>query len=319
VQIIPGPIAQKLSGKKVTVGSLIWADKPRKVRTPLLVTDTNVFSEEVEVGENPTFFSYDADIDAGNSRLSIVLSPIRSSDEDFQVYYDEIIMVEGKRPHKTSPIFDDSSGLRGQWGQRAFTNLLRNGSAEKAWPWISNWADQLFSENFPGRFSLILAFLIDRGSASNYYKIATQVLYQSFWAGFGWGNVKLIGSHSFQILGLFTLFGVLGAIVSLIRNRKNLPWSVIVFLGTATFLICGTALIRGTSSIIDGRYIFPVARYLYPAIIPLMMILNTGWLEVSYWSDKIVNIPSKFKKFLFGFFFLSLNILGIITIVHFYY
>jgi hypothetical protein len=64
----------------------------------------------------------------------------------------------------------------------SFVNLLRNGSAEHAWPWIRNWVDRIVTGFFPGRPSLMLSVLLDPGAAKQYYQ-ATAIKVAQTWPG----------------------------------------------------------------------------------------------------------------------------------------
>ena len=319
IQIIPASIEENLRGKPVTLGAWIWASKPVKVRTPILVTQTQTILQEVEVGVQPSFFSFSTKIRPDNSKLNIILSPVKGAvKEAFSVYYDGVVMVEGKRPPDKQPDFDNADGERGRWGKFSFVNVLRNGSAEDAWPWLRDWADRFISKLFPGRASLILAFLLDRAAAKSYYLSTFIRISQSFWARFGWGHVPILGEYSYPVLGFLTLVGLVGALLSMGRHRKQLQWDLIFFFGVSLLFIWGLTIMRGSGSILDGRYLIPVARYAYPAIIPTMLILNLGWLELFYWIKRFIKIPSTVGFALFLLLFLGLDALSLLTIVKFY-
>jgi hypothetical protein len=320
IQIIPTPIEENLRGKPVTLGAWIWASKPGKVRTPILVTQTQTIAQEVEVDVQPSFFSFSTKIRPDNTKLNVILSPVKSAvKEGSSVYYDGIVLVEGKRPPNKQPDFDDPDGRRGRWGKASFVNVLRNSSAEDAWPWLRNWADRFISELFPGRASLILALLLDWPAAKSYYLSTFIRISQSFWARFGWGHVPLLLSRfSYPVLGFITLAGLVGGVRAFWRHRKQLPADYIFFFGVSLVFIWGSTIMRGSSSILDGPYLIPVARYAYPVIIPTMLVLDLGWLELFYWLKRILKIPSVVAYAIFLTLFLGLGALSLLTIVKFY-
>ncbi len=111
------------------------------------------------------------------------------------------------------------------------------------------------------------------------------MLFHTFWARFGWAQVTLVGYRPYSILGLFTLLGFAGAVVAFWRSRKQIRWELLIFLGLAFVSLWGAALLRGVTSYINGGYFIPVARYAFPVIIPSMLILNIGWLEIMRWIE----------------------------------
>ena len=319
IQIIPATIEGNLRGKPVTLGAWIWASRPSKVQTPILVDQNQSIFREVEVGTLPAFFSFSTKISPGSSKLNILLSPVKGAvKEAFTVYYDGIVLVEGKRPRDKHPDFDDSDGERGRWGKSSFVNVVRNGSAENAWPWIRNWADRFIGRFFPGRPSIILSILLDPAAAKSYYQSTLIRVAQSFWARFGWGHVPLLGIYSYPVLGLLTLAGLVGAINAIVRHRKLLQWDLIFFFGVSLLFIWGSTIMRGSGSIVEGPYLIPVARYAYPAIIPTMLLLNLGWLELFYRINRIIKIPSAVGSAIFLILFLGLDVLSLLSIVKFY-
>jgi hypothetical protein len=254
------------------------------------------------------------------TQINVGLAPsIRDDGEDITVYYDGIVFVEGNHPAGSLPKYNDPRALEGTWGEGSFVNILRNGSAEASWPSMNNWLDNLLTENFPGRPSLYLAFLVDIKPAISYYQLAIERLSESFWAGFGWGHVPMRGAWTYRILKLVSLAGLIGAVLAFYRKRKDFPVDSIIFLGLSLFLIWATAFLRGTNTIVDGRYFIPVARYAYPAIIPTMMLLCAGWLEISSKVRRVIKAPEYLTAIMFFAFFLALDILGIFTIFNFYF
>jgi hypothetical protein len=83
-------------------------------------------------------------------------------------------------------------------------------------------------------------------------------------------------------------------------------------------IIWGSALLRGVTSVIGGSYFFPVARYAYPAIIPTMLILNIGWLEITRWIEKFGKVKQKYQLWVLVAVFILLDILSVYSIYKFY-
>jgi hypothetical protein len=151
-----------------------------------------------------------------------------------------------------------------------------------------------------------------------YYTSAIKMLMHTFWARFGWAQVTLVGYRPYTFLGVFTLLGMVGAIAAFWNNRKHIRWELFVFLGLAVVSLWGAALLRGVSSYIDGGYFIPVARYAYPAIIPTMLVLILGWLEIMRWIERYLHVPQRYQRWVLISFFLVLNITSVYSIWTFY-
>jgi hypothetical protein len=318
-QLIPA-ISNQFENSAITIGAWIWADQPSMVQTPILRVAGRSVVKQVDVIEKPKFFSVSETIESNASQLNVTLSPvINPVDESLSVYYDGIVVVEGSWPEDTPPIFNDSTGREGVWGGDEFINLVRNPSAEIAGLQVRGWFETIITSRFPGNPTLILGLLFDPTPITSYYVTTIKSLFQTFWARFGWAHVVLKGFHPYTILGIFTLAGLIGALAAFWRKRKEIRWDVFLFLGIALSVIWGSAFLRGLPSILGGSYFIPVARYAYPAIIPTMLILNIGWLEVIRWIEKYLRIPQKVLLGILIGCFILLDILSVYNIYQFYY
>jgi hypothetical protein len=273
----------------------------------------------VEVDEEPRFFSVSEKIGSNASQLTVSLSPVDNLvDESLTVYYDGIVVVDGSWPGDTPPIFNDPTGREGVWGGEQFLNLVRNPSAEIAGPQVQGWVETVVGNRFPGNPALIFGLLLDPSPITSYYTATIKSIFQTFWARFGWAHVVLRGFHPYSILGIFTLIGLIGALAAFWRKRREIRWDVFLFLGLAMIGIWGAAFLRGLSSVLEGRDLIPVARYAYPVIIPTMLILNTGWLEVIRWIEKYLKISQKFLRGMLILCFILLDILSVYSIYQYY-
>lgn len=319
VQLLPEDKQENLLDQPITIGAWIWASEPSKVRTPILVTEKRTYSKLVSVDSEPKYYSFTINLVQSNFPLSIVLAPkAYPVNNEIVVYYDGVVLATGNHSSQAEPQFSDSWARSGIWGGERFENVIRNGSAESPWPWIHNWADRLLTRNFPGRPSLFLTSILDFRVVFSYYLNSLTRLFQTFWGQFGWGHVPLFIPYSYRVLAVFTLMGLIGGIFSLIKNRHQIHWDMIFFLGISLFLIWVSALMRGTGTLIDGRTFLPVARYTYPAIIPTMLILNIGWLSLIHEIGKSFKVPKSILISMLIGFFLLVDVVGIMSIVKYY-
>jgi len=77
-------------------------------------------------------------------------------------------------------------------------------------------------------------------------------------------------------------------------------------------------LLRGVGSLI-GTVFIPSARYAYPVIIPTMLLLDGGWLELARLGMTYLRIPGRVFIGIFVLFFIGLDLLSIASIIRFYY
>lgn len=319
-QIVPAEIKNDLIGKSVTLGAWIWASEAIPVKMLALTTDQETYSQVVDVGKEPAFFSFHTTVLAPTDHLNLVLAPfIAGVDHRIDVYFDGLVMVAGNFDENHLPIFDDPQALEGHWNGVKFRNLVRNASAESAWPWLRTWADRLLVENFPGRPSLFLSTTLDFRTVEFYFLSSFIRLFQTFWAYFGWGHVALLLPYAYRILFLITLTGMIGALVWVIRDRKRLNWNLLVFLGIVLIAVWSLAFMRGTGTLVDSRTQIPVARYAYPAIFPTMLVLNAGWLEIFRRLQARFRLPEFLLPVGFFAFFIALDVISILTILRYYW
>jgi hypothetical protein len=300
------------------VGAWIWADRPAAVETPILhITNRKVF-RQVDVDQEPQFFTFTETVGAQSRPYKVSLSPVPHPGEDqLNVYYDGLVVLEGDWVGDI-PQFNGASGSTGIWGGRNFTNLIRNPSSEYSGFTLRAWiADALLSV-IPGNPALTIGLLQDPTPLVPYYTSAIKMLFHTFWARFGWAQVTLVGFRPYTFLGLFTLVGIGGAVVAFWRNRMQIRWELLIFLGLALIALWSAALLRGVTSYIGGGYFIPVARYAYPAVIPTMLVLNIGWLEIMRWIDHYLSIPQRFQLWVLVSLFIVLDVLSIYSISRFF-
>jgi hypothetical protein len=127
-----------------------------------------------------------------------------------------------------------------------------------------------------------------------------------------------VGYRPYLILGLFSLAGISGSVVAFLRHRKQIRWDQFFFLGLAVIVLWGSALLRGVTSFMDGGYFFPVARYAYPVIIPTMLVLNIGWLEIIHWIEHYFHVRQKYQLWVLISLFAILDFVSIYSIRIFY-
>jgi hypothetical protein len=319
VQVLPPSSVDLLRGKRVTLGAWIWASQTHTVRTPMLDDGSQRSFEEVTVGLIPTYFSITTTLSEDAGSIKVILSPAaKEIDKATSVYYDGIVLVKGDIPLASKSCSFSSDGRMISWRGQEYTNFIRNPSAERAWPWIRGWVDHRLSEIFPGLPSQIFGTLLDWKSSTWYFRAAFRQLFQTFWAKFGWAHVPLMGHKPYRALGISTLVGLIGVVIGLWRSWRSVSWEILLFFTSALIVVWGFALMRGSLSVFGGNVLIPSARYAYPVIIPTMLILTFGWVEILKMVRNWFNLPLYVQYFVYFGLWLTLDLISIISIVKFY-
>ncbi|MBE3039175.1 MAG: DUF2142 domain-containing protein [Chloroflexi bacterium] len=327
LQPLPPETVRDLRNAPVTFGAWIWSSQPMRAQMPGLSCDCGgqlqVFTREIQVGTEPRFYMLTATLPANARYVWVALTPPADMEEvQGTVFYDGLVLVKGERLAHDPPRFEDANGERGVWGEQPFANLLRNSSAEQAGPGVQSWANEIGTKILPAwppSFpSDILVSLLDwKGAGWYYWESGTNML-RTFWAKFGWGHVPLAGSKPYRVLAVVTLLGMAGAGWATWRRRHALPWEVLLLLGLALLGIWVPAILRGIGSLFGWAFI-PSARYAYSVIIPTLLVLNVGWLEILRLLGRWLRMAPKVQIAAYLLFFVALDALSILTITRFYY
>jgi hypothetical protein len=179
---------------------------------------------------------------------------------------------------------------------------------------------------FPDKQLSILAFqfhkllslsIFDIKGIGWYYQLVLQRIYQTFWYKFGWAQVPLIGPYLYWIFALISFTGVAGSLLAVWHYRGRIPWSLLLFLGLDLLGTIWITMLRGVGSWFN-RLLLPAARYTYPAIIPLAIILCAGWFFLFNRYIHRIWIPRSvfFVSFLVGM--ITYDILSILSIITYY-
>ncbi len=277
--------SEALTGRPVTLGLWMWASQPVQARLPG-VGGTRWNRPPVELTQEPTFYAFTAEVVPNAKSVHVYLQPWVEQELNgpVTVYYDGLVLVEGKWPADQPPRFDGPDGRTGTWGGQPFVNLLRNPSGEEGWPLVRPWVvrtmRKLISPIPLGPFEMI-SLILDWERTGWIYRVTARRLLQTFWAVFGWGGV-LIAPWWYRVLTWATVLGLVGALARAVRLARE-PWApgvkwALAFLGAAGLLVWGMVFMRPLPTILPWNpLLIPVARYAYPAIVPSALALVAGW------------------------------------------
>lgn len=284
-QPIPSETVQSLRGKYVSFGVWMWSDKKVTIRTPLVSTNSEQKYKTVNLTKEPVFVSFVVFVPGNTSRMWITIEPMKYGQKlNSRIYYDGFVLAEGRRPRNKAPVFNDDYGASGIWGREPFVNSIRNSSFEVPGLRVRSQIDKILASYIPDNMlpTTILNSLLDVEIAKVFYRFVAIRLFKTFWATFSWGHVGLVGNWGYPLIGLFTLFSGLGFAVFLIKERSNMDWDVFILFIVIILLVGFGALTRGAVFLGEPKLYFPVGRYIYPAIVPVVILLSIGWIAFSY-------------------------------------
>lgn len=214
-----------LRGEPVTLGAWIWASAPIEVNFPILLKDNITITIPVQVGTEPAYFTNSAYIGKNIQKVGLLLSPFTGPvEQPVEVYIDGLVLAQGGYT-QGEPQFATDKGTTGFWGDMVFRNMLRNPSAEAAWPRLRGWTENLAHQYLQGNPYLALSALLDYRLAGWYYRATFKNLLNTFWAQFGWGHVTLVAInqlHPYRLMAGITLIGLAGLVLAASRRFRSM-------------------------------------------------------------------------------------------------
>jgi len=313
-----------ISGNQVTIGAWMWADRPTEAYLPRIMFINSkgqrwVEAKLVNITQQPTFYAYKVRLPIDISRAYIAIKPFKNIDQVGIINISNPVVVAGVYDPKTSPQFNDQTARQGNWAGKPFTNLVRNAGTINSWPKFRDYvymiADAIDYRLAEGIGHVI--YTLDFKGTSWYSTSTLSVIFRSFWAKFGWGEITLMGAKPYRPFYIAMVIMVVGCILGV---KKKSSWSglqIALWLGINIILSLGYAWFTGISmdSYIDRAYI-PVARFIFPSILAILSFFTFGW---SFW---MTLIHSKYRWIGYAIYvvlFLALDVLSVMTVYAYYW
>jgi hypothetical protein len=291
-----GAQVQSAAGQTITIGGWLWADQPAMYaatgvifKTPDMVWAQSS-TRPIQVSTTPTFVAWTFEVPQQTFLLQYLLAagaPAGSS-APANLYLDGALIVVGSYPTDQAPSFDDELAVSGAWGGRSFTNLLRNGSAERGWPRLRPWVDRALVSYIHRSPSQSVAALFDiRRIAGAFLPYMVQPAADTFVDSFAWSNIKL-GDPLWRYLSRYlAVLALIGCLRWLIVRRFKIAGAVgpaLLFLALVGLLAWLNTIFRPLP-LLGEMYVVPVARYTFPAIIVTALAIAGGWWAL--WPQKL--------------------------------
>jgi hypothetical protein len=283
VQELDRSTGQSLPGHTVTLGAWLKAQDSNTAVDLRLDMGAAQVLHRIEATTEWQFYAFTTTVEANAAGLAATIRIPGRAELAQQVYLDGLVLVEGEMLLNEPPQFDTTQALQGQWGAQPIVNLLKNGSAEKAWPGPRTWLGDLSLYRQP--VATVFHSLWDWPRTAWVYGPALRILLQSFWGGFGWNHLQLPAAY-IGLLGVVTLAGIAGGGIGFRRwvkaGRRSTPGlgHALAVMGVALLVAWGGAVLRIHPVFITGHVFWPVARYASTAIAPTAMLLCLGWAEI---------------------------------------
>jgi hypothetical protein len=314
----------EILGAQVTIGAWMWADQPMEAFPPqFMFINTKgqkwITAKPVTLTQQPTFYAYKVRLPVELGRAYIVLKPFVNNQTIGRVYYSKPILLTGIYDLSKVPQFSDINASRGNWAGKPFQNLVRNAGSVQAWPKfrdyvyiLANAIDYRLAEGIGH-----VIYSLDYQGTAWYTSTTLSVIFQSFWAKFGWGEITLMGSKPYRTFYIAMVFMIVGCILGV---KKRFSWSgfqIYLWLIMNILFSLGYAWFTGISmsSYIDKAYI-PVARFIFPAVLAILAILNFGW---GYWIQLIHVRFRWIGSAIFVALFVTLDVMSIMTVYGYYW
>ncbi len=247
--------------------------------------------------------------DDRDGRYMLIPPPVQSID----IYYDGLILAEGKRTGSLR--CHDRFCQSGIWGGVSFANYLEGASAETAWFWLNPRIASIFGKAFPGSADILFASLQEWPGIIRYFEILIWLII-TFWGNLAGAKVYMLGTPTIYALLIgITVFGIFSALLYLLKNFQMLHKPEILFLGIVLILSWGITIARESSALLVIEH-STWARYAFPSIIPTALLLSAGWYIPL---RKLLRLSARRINSIFLLFFLCIDCIAIVTVIHHFY
>ena len=283
VQYLPEATVAKLRGKTITVGAWVHVPTDGEIRFPNFSTSAGGTSNITIGNDEWQFHAVVAEIPSQATYLSVSLPA--PNEADGAALYDGVVMAIGEFTNDVPPSFDSIDARTGRWGRDgAFTNLIRNASAEYMWPRVGVRNIFGLSTNRP-----LWSLLSWQRTSSAWLRDLPGWLFTMYWSGFGGTQPGLSRWQLWPLFGLTLLagFGMLrGLFLLRLPWQPRAPFSAEA-LHTAWLLVASAGLIWLMvilrADIYPHRalmFTFAGTRYGLPAILPGSILFTLGWMQL---------------------------------------
>ncbi len=284
VQELPPAQGRALAGRPVTLGAWLRGSAASGQRAALRLGDGGgVHVHEVDLTDEWQFASFTATVAPDSPGVEVMIAVPPETEAGQLVYADGLVLAAGVYGPGGAPQFRSDGAKEGTWHGQEVTNLVRNGSAETAWPGLRSWLRSARVYRIGAQE--VLHSILDLPRTGWVYRVLPAILLRSFWGRFGWGHLVL-PEPWFYPLGALTLAALVGAIVGLVRHVRKAQFAPawqrrVWWLLGLSLLVAAAGTVLRVHPVYELHYTFwPSARYLTVAIAPLSIGFCAGLAEL---------------------------------------
>ena len=331
-QLVPMETSSELKGKWITLGAWVWADEPISGYSPginaLTQFEDHWFGfEPTEITTSPRFIATTLQVPWEHDRLQIWLRTTSPTITNANIYFTGVVMAEGRFPTEAAPKLNEDGSI-GQWGGVRFQNRVRNGLFSQTWPFlrpsVTNIVEKAADSVNPTTISSFIALFLDYPGTSWYISSTTDRIFRTFWATFGWGHVSLAEvdwlPRPYLILLVVTALGVAASLVPLgkLFAENKSAVAMVLIAAVITTLVAYLYGVYTMGGALRFRAYIPVARYIFPAIIPIVMILSLGWYDALAFLQQLFHLPKRIPEITVLVFLALLNLYAVFSVLQYY-
>ncbi|MFQ3632321.1 hypothetical protein [Roseiflexus sp.] len=285
---MPVPLSQipSITGRHITVGAWMWASRPAQIAgVGVLYTEgtdpihLHSITPIVDVDTTPRFVAMTLETARWLTSLQVFIPApaLAASEEPIELFVDGVILVKGSFEGSDPPQLDRSA-TRVFWNGQEAVNLVRNPSAEESWPYLRSAVEQNLRPIVMRSISRLFTSLIDAGRTMPMaLHVLPELSHRSFVAFGAQGEVVMPGEEWHTFFLVFWLIVTAGTLRRLSQIRLDQSCYVVIFIialvGAIIWINTIFRYLPGLAPIWT-----PYPRYGFPAIIPLVLALATGWL-----------------------------------------
>jgi hypothetical protein len=308
---------EQLRGKTASLGAWMWADQPVRGRAMLLDDESNMQTDIFDIGTEPQFFCFPANISADSDYVNVrIQSASAQASPSNPLYVDDVILVQGDYCERGIPKLS-LTNQSVQWGDEDLENLVENASFEERWIMLRPFMLSSILGEWYASASNTVTSLGDWSSSGWYYQETLKTLVRTFWGKFGWGHIPLVNGKLYWPLALITLLGCIGGVMAVWKRRTQLDLRIIGIFLLALVLGWAMAFGRGIGSL-SGQVFIGSARYAYPVMILTLVVLVSGWNELLGYAGQYSQPITKWRYWIFGLGLICLNLCAWWSILDYY-
>jgi hypothetical protein len=90
----------------------------------------------------------------------------------------------------------------------------------------------------------------------------------------------MIGQKPYRLILLISLVAVAGAVVGVIRHWRRMPWDILIVFAVTALLLWMATITRWVPFMTQAAIYLPTARYTYPVILPIVLVLTYGSFQI---------------------------------------